>query len=86
MERVNQRIEKGNEISQKSERELQSMQHNFNKMKKSNTEIHDFHMKKLNRRNKEAEDLHYQIDQEVTQRAKLEIKHGLQKGKLQELR
>ena len=53
------------------------MENNLNKMKKSHSEIHEFLLKKIANRNKEAEDLHIEIDQEVTQRAKLEIKHKL---------
>ena len=55
-------------------------------MKKSSAEIHGFYMKKIANRNKEVEDLHLQIEEEVTQRAKLEIKHSLHKTKLQELK
>lgn len=83
MERVDLRIDKGTDMQEVAERELQSMELNLNKMKKSSSEIHGFYMKKIANRNKEVEDLHVQIEEEVTQRAKLEIKHGLLKGKLQ---
>ena len=62
------------------------MELNLNKMKKSSAEIHGFYMKKIANCNKEVEDLHLQIEEEVTQRAKLEIKHSLHKTKLQELK
>ena len=42
------------------------MELNLNKMKKSSSEIHGFYMKKIANRNKEVEDLHVQIEEEVT--------------------